>query len=66
MTVDKPNHIYFANRANAYLEINDYQACIENCDIGITIDSTYIKSYFRKSKALMMSNRFKESLSTIH
>tara|TARA_B110000285_G_C15054166_1_gene578624 strand:+ start:125 stop:337 length:213 start_codon:yes stop_codon:yes gene_type:complete len=30
-STDKPNHVYFSNRANAYLELNKNQECIKDC-----------------------------------
>ena len=32
MVKENPNHIYFANRANAWLEIRNFNLCIEDCD----------------------------------
>jgi len=28
ITIDQPNHIYYANRANCHLEIEQYEECI--------------------------------------
>ena len=53
LTKDKPNHIYFANRANAYLEMGGHEEeCIIDCNKSIEIDSNYSKAYHRKAKAL--------------
>ena len=41
-------HITFANRANAKLEMRDYNQCFEDCDTAIKIDPTFIKSYYIK------------------
>ena len=49
------NHVYFANRANAYLELRKYAECIADCDKAIAIEPSYSKSYFRKAKALFDS-----------
>jgi hypothetical protein len=48
----KPNHVYFANRANAYLELEEDQKCVDDCNIAIQINPSFSKSYLRKSKAL--------------
>ena len=32
ITLEKPNHVYFSNRANAYLEMNMYEECIADCN----------------------------------
>jgi len=31
ITLETPNHIYFANRANAHLELQNYEECIADC-----------------------------------
>ena len=54
MTVDAPNAIYFANRANAYLELRNFDDCITDCDAAIKIDKNYSKTYLRKAKALIL------------
>lgn len=52
ITIEKPNHIYFANRANAYLEMGQLEECINDCNQAIQIESTFSKSYYRKARAL--------------
>jgi len=49
--MENPNHVYFANRGNAKLEMNNFKGCIEDCDTAIKIDPAYVKSYFRKGRA---------------
>jgi tetratricopeptide (TPR) repeat protein len=53
ITIEQPNHIYFANRANAYLEMANFEECIKDCDQAIKIDPTFAKAYYRKAKALV-------------
>jgi len=53
MSGDQPSHVYFANRANAQLELGRFEECIIDCDKSIEIDPAYIKAYFRKCKALL-------------
>ena len=48
----KDNAIYFANRGNVKLEMNNLVGCIEDCDEAIKIDPKYVKSYIRKARAL--------------
>ena len=55
MSSGSPSHIYYSNRGNAQLELHNYEECIRDCEKAIEIDSTYLKSYFRKAKALMNS-----------
>ena len=66
MTKDKPNHVYFSNRANALLESKDFDRCIMDCDVAIAIEAGYAKSYFRKSKALIKQDKLKEALECIN
>ena len=58
---DKPNHVYFSNRANAYLELFMFQKSISDCDKAIEIDNTFAKSYFRKAKALSSLDQLVEA-----
>ena len=51
MSEENPNHIYFSNRANAYLNLGLNNECIEDCDQAIKIEETFVKSYWRKGKA---------------
>lgn len=53
ITLEAPNHIYFANRANAELELSLFEECILDCNQAIQIEPNFIKSYFRKAKAYM-------------
>ena len=53
ITIEQPNHIYFANRANAYLEMSKFEECIKDCDQAIKIDPTFAKAYYRKAKAMV-------------
>lgn len=53
ISLEAPNHIYFANRANAELELMLFEECILDCNQAIQIDPSFIKSYFRKAKALI-------------
>jgi len=52
ITLETPNHVYFANRANAQLELHHYEECISDCNSAIDIEPSYTKSYYRKAKAL--------------
>ena len=44
--------IFFANRANALLEVKRFEECIRDCNKAIELYPTFIKSYYRKAKAL--------------
>ena len=53
ITIEQPNHIFFANRANCFLEMGKYEECILDCDMAMSIDPTFPKSYYRKARALV-------------
>lgn len=60
-----PNHIYYANRANAYLELEKFEECIEDCVKAIEIDKSFSKSYYRQAKALINLQRLTEALEVL-
>ena len=62
----EPNHILYANRANVHLELEDYLACIKDCDQAIALDPSFSKSYYRKAKAQLESSDYQEALKTLH
>ena len=62
MSGDKPNHVYFANRANALLELCKFDECIADCDQSISIDETYVKAHFRKARALLSQGKTDEAM----
>lgn len=65
ITLEKPNHVYYANRANAQLELHNYEECINDCNSAIEIEPSYTKSYYRKAKALYCQNHLKDALAVI-
>lgn len=65
ITLENPNPIFYANRANAELELHNYEECIGDCNKAIELDENYTKSYYRKSKALYYQNKLQESMDCI-
>ena len=65
ITLEQPNHVYYANRANAQLELHNYEECINDCNSAIEIEPSYTKSYYRKAKALYGQNKLKDALTVI-
>ena len=61
ITLETPNHIYFANRANAYLEMGNEEECIADCNKSLEIEPSFSKSYYRKAKALLKQGKLDES-----
>lgn len=56
------NHVYFANRANAYIEVDKFSEAVEDCDKAISIDPKFFKSYLRKGNALFSLNKVPDAL----
>jgi stress-induced-phosphoprotein 1 len=47
-----------------YLELTEFDKCIQDCNEAIKIDPAYVKSYIRKGNAELSSSKTKESIST--
>ena len=62
---ESPNHIYFANIANAYLEMGLFEECIADCNQAMQIDSMFPKSYYRKAKAQVNMQKLTDALETL-
>ena len=62
---ESPNHIYFANRANAYLEMGLFEECIADCNQAMQIDPMFPKSYYRKAKAQVNLQKLTDALETL-
>lgn len=65
INLDDTNHIYFANRANAYLRLQEFQLALEDCEKAIEIKNDYPKSWYRKAKALMFAGKLHDGLKAI-
>ena len=65
LTFETPSPIYFANRANAYLELQNYEECIIDCNKAIEIDATFVKSHYRRAKALWATDKIEEAAKSI-
>lgn len=65
LSKEKPNHIYFANRANAHLEMWLFEQCITDCNNAIEVDPTFPKSYYRKAKAQIGLQKYTDALETL-
>ena len=62
---ETPNHIYFANRANAYLEMGLFEECIADCNEAMKIDPMFPKSYYRKAKAQVNLQKLTDAMETL-
>lgn len=54
--------ILLSNRAMVSLALGNYGECIKDTDVAIAVWPQYIKSYYRKSKALYALKRYEECL----
>ena len=61
----QPNHVYFANRANAYLEMDENEKCLGDCEAAISLDKTYFKAFYRKALALYNLEKHDEALKVL-
>lgn len=58
-----PNsQVIYANRAFAYIKIEFFGAAIRDADTAITLDSAYVKGYYRRAVANMGLGNLKEAL----
>ena len=59
---DPTNHIYYANRAAAYIELEMGEDALKDCNECIRISPDYTKGYSRKGTALILLGRSDEAL----
>jgi serine/threonine-protein phosphatase 5 len=59
--LDSSNAIYFANRAQAEIKLEQYGAAIADCDKSIELDPSYFKALYRRGIAKSMLLRYKEA-----
>jgi len=55
------NHVYFANRANAHLELGHMNECIADCEAALKIEPSFAKAFFRKAKANLYLDNVEEA-----
>jgi tetratricopeptide (TPR) repeat protein len=44
-------HIYFSNRANAYLQLKMFKECITDCTLALKDNPKYVKALLRRAMA---------------
>lgn len=64
LSKDAPNHIYYSNRAEVYLQLKKYEECLADCEVSLDINKEYAKSYFRKATALTYLQKLVEANET--
>eukprot|EP00758_Cryptobia_borreli_P010651 Tbor_TRINITY_DN5589_c1_g1::TRINITY_DN5589_c1_g1_i3::g.12999::m.12999/K16365/SGTA; small glutamine-rich tetratricopeptide repeat-containing protein alpha len=60
--MDPKNHILYANRAAAYLHLNDYKTAVMDCEKAIVINDTYAKAYGRMGTAYYYDSKYSQSV----
>ena len=55
------SHVYYSNRAQAYLHMRMYSQALDDCQKAIEMEPEFEKPYYRKAKALLGLIRFEES-----
>ena len=44
--------IYYLNRADAYLQLDQYEECLDDCDAALINDPSNITAYLKRASAL--------------
>jgi tetratricopeptide (TPR) repeat protein len=60
--MDKENPIYYSNRANVYIELEEFGRAIEDSDTAIKLNPSFTRAYFRKATALFEQPHIEGSL----
>ena len=50
--LDSTNPIYFSNRAQVYIEMEEFSKAIEDSDTAINLNKSFTRAYLRKATAL--------------
>ncbi|KAK6460716.1 Metallo-dependent phosphatase-like protein [Scheffersomyces coipomensis] len=59
---DPTNAIFYSNRAQAHIKLENYGSAILNCNEALLIDADLVKAYYRKGVSLMAILRHKDAL----
>lgn len=57
----KNTYVYYANRAAAYVYLKNYESCLEDCNVSITLNPGYAKAHARASTAALALGRHEEA-----
>ncbi|KAK6200462.1 Metallo-dependent phosphatase-like protein [Scheffersomyces amazonensis] len=58
---DPTNAIFYSNRAQAHIKLENYGSAILDCDEALLVDVNLMKAYYRKGVSLMAILRYKEA-----
>lgn len=59
--LDNQNAVFFSNRAQVHIKLENYGLAIADCDEALKIDPNMIKAYYRKGVSLMAILKYKEA-----
>lgn len=59
--LDPKNAIFYSNRAQVHIKLENYGLAIQDCDSAISIDSNFLKAYYRKGVSLMAILQYKQA-----
>eukprot|EP01084_Bolivina_argentea_P274489 467895_1 len=58
ISIDSTNYIFFANRALAYIKINQFKKALIDCKLSINLCNNYPKSYYRMTVVLNKLHKY--------
>jgi small glutamine-rich tetratricopeptide repeat-containing protein alpha len=58
---DANNHIYYANRAAAYIYLEKYPEAVKDCEAAVRISPSYAKAYNRLGNAYLYQKKYAEA-----
>ncbi|KAL6450639.1 PPT1 Serine/threonine-protein phosphatase T [Candida maltosa Xu316] len=59
--LDPNNAIFYSNRAQVHIKLENYGFAIQDCDKAIAIDPNFLKAYYRKGVSLMAILQHKQA-----
>ncbi|KAF3993084.1 hypothetical protein FT663_00908 [Candidozyma haemuli var. vulneris] len=59
--LDDSNPIFFSNRAQVHIKLENYGLAIADCDAAAKADPSFMKAYYRKGVSLMALLNYKEA-----
>lgn len=59
--LDGTNPIFFSNRAQVHIKLENYGLAIADCDLALLVDPKFVKAYYRKGVSMMALLNHKEA-----
>ena len=60
--LDGENPVYYSNRAQVYIELEDFSRAVEDSDTAIQLNPQFTRAYLRKATALFEMPHFEDSI----